>query len=758
VSVTAEALWEALQGRTPDSETGLISTELAALSPYSVWTLATQAGIRITGDGNIIGNNNRSIVVKGEGASALAAALRESLERNRTLHQLRPPVADFIGREWEIADLTGALRDEGRTAISGVVGMGGIGKTELALEVARQLCGHYPDAQLFVELRGTDEFPRDPSDVLASCIRAFLGPEMQLPAEVQELAPIYRSLLNGKRALIVLDNAADGAQVRPLLPPEGCGLLITSRSAIALPGMKQRLQLGQLSPPEAQNLLMSLAPRLTPCTADEIAGLCGYLPLALRAAGSLLDVTVDLSPSDYAGQLTDEHTRLNRLGTEGVEINIVASFNLSYAKLSTEAQRVLDRLSVFPASFDAKADEIICADSGHAYLSDLVRHSLVQYEKSPARYRMHDLIRSFAHAHLSATDRAVAQKCHAAYYKDLLDEADNLYLRCGAQLLDGLKLFDDEWANIISGQRWAKSWATVDDEAASLCSAYPRAGANVLNLRRHPREQVEWMEPALEAAQRLGDLRAQTILLTNLGQALHLLGETRRAIPLYEQSLKAAREMRQRRSEGINLGNLGNAYKNLGEIRRGIEFLEQALAIFRELGEHRTVGIALSNLGQSYKNLGENQRASEYYEEALVIAREIGDREGEGTELSHLGTIHCLSGEARRAIGLYEEALNIAREIGDRRGEGAALGGLGKAYAELGEASVALNFYEQNLIIVREIGDSRAEGGVLWEKALLLHGVGDSAGAIFQAQAALLIFERTEHPDAAKIQDRLAKW
>lgn len=227
--------------------------------------------------------------------------------------------------------------------------MGGIGKTELALLVAERLRDHYPDAQFFINLQGTDANPRSPQEVMATCLCAFLGPETKLPEKPEQLSHLYRSQLNGKRVLLLLDNAADCAQVRPLLPPTGCAVLVTSRHSIALPGMSA-LTLHPLTEEEARYLLLEIAPRAEPA-AEQICKLCGYLPLALRAAGSLLAITADLDPADYAAQLQDERSRLERFGTEGVEIDVAASFNLSYARLATEAARVFPLVVSVPCHF-----------------------------------------------------------------------------------------------------------------------------------------------------------------------------------------------------------------------------------------------------------------------------------------------------------------------------------------------------------------------------------------------------------------------
>ncbi|HEX6182404.1 MAG TPA: DUF4062 domain-containing protein, partial [Pyrinomonadaceae bacterium] len=370
-----------------------------------------------------------------------------------TLHQLRAPVGDFVGREKEIAELLATLRGGASAAITGISGMGGIGKTELSFYVAERLRDTYPDAQLVLDMRGTDDPPRDPADALASCIRAFLGLEQRLPDDTAELTRLYRTVLEGKHALILLDNAHDSAQVRPLLPPPGSALLITSRNAVTLPGMR-RTTLEQLEPSEARELLTGIAPRVPADTADQICYLCGYLPLAIRAAGSLLDVTVDLDPSDYATQLSDERTRLELIGAEGVDVSVEASFNLSYARLSTDAARVFRQLAVFPTTFDAAAEEYVCEDPSHRHLTDLLRRNLVLYNPDTRRYRLHDLARLFADSRLSEAERNTGQVRHAEQYLRVLTECEELYLQGGEAIKSGLALFDTERRNIEAGQIW----------------------------------------------------------------------------------------------------------------------------------------------------------------------------------------------------------------------------------------------------------------------------------------------------------------
>ncbi len=705
--------------------------------------------------GEIGGNVSRSTNIIGD--NNVIQQTLPSADPVAPLHQLRAPVGDFVGREREIETLIDALRHGSRASISGINGMGGIGKTELALFVAERLADDYPDAQLFINLQGTDPNPRSSEQVLEICIRAFLGPETRLPEDLDQLSQIYRNQLNGKRVLVLLDNAADSAQVRPLLPPSGSALLVTSRQAIPLPGMT-RFTLNPLTDDEARVLLLEIAPNAE-SAADQICKLCGYLPLAIRAAGSLLAITPDLDPIDYATQLTDERNRLERIGGEGVDIDVAVSFNLSYERLSGEAALVFRLLSVFPGTFDAAAAEVVCSDPGHARLSDLVRRSLVIYDASTKRYRLHDLARLFIKSKLSDAERMVGSKRHATHYKVVLSAADALYLQGGEELIRGLALFDLEWGNIKEGYAWVSTQGVeADEDMTQLGITYADAGVFILDLRLHSRERIRWLEIALAAATRLKNRACEGTTLGNLGNAYGDLGEIRHAIQCFEQALLITREIGDRKGEGAALGNLGNASAILGETQRAIEFYEERLLIAREIGDRRGEGVVLGNLGTAYATLGETQRAIQTYEERLLIAREIGDRRGEGNVLGNLGNAYAALGETQRAIQFCEEQLTIVREIGDRRGESSALGNLGNAYAALGETQRAIQFYEQILLIHREIGDRRGEGTDLWNISLALDMLGLRDQAIQHAQQSLMIREQIEDPRAVKVRAQLDEW
>jgi hypothetical protein len=212
------------------------------------------------------------------------------------LHQLPAPPADFTGRADELNELLQAVKTGGVT-ISGLQGLGGVGKTALALKLAEQLKPDYPDAQFYLDLKGVSAQPLTPRDAMAYIVHAY-HPTAQLSEKDEELAALYRSLLDGKHALLLMDNARDAEQVAPLIPPSGCLLLVTSRKHFTLPGLVEK-NLDKLPPTDARDLLLRIASRLKKektDQVDELASLCGYLPLALRAVASALQAKRTLTP------------------------------------------------------------------------------------------------------------------------------------------------------------------------------------------------------------------------------------------------------------------------------------------------------------------------------------------------------------------------------------------------------------------------------------------------------------------------------
>jgi tetratricopeptide (TPR) repeat protein len=664
------------------------------------------------------------------------------------LHEVPRPPADFTGREDELRELLALIEVAGVT-ISGLQGMGGIGKTALALKLVELLKPRYPDAQFFLDLKGASTQPLTVAEALAHVIRAY-HPAAKLPDSESELRGLYLSVLDGQRALLLMDNAANAAQVEPLIPPAGCVLLVTSRQHFTLPGLAAK-NLDTLSAADARDLLLTIAPRIG-THADEIAALCGHLPLALRLAAAAMVNYRILSPADYVRRLRDRQQRLQLID---------ASLSLSYELLSEALRKCWRRLAVFPETFASSAAAAVWeveVDQAKDRLGELIAASLVEWNETSDRYRLHEIGRLFADSKLSVTERIGAEQLHAIHYKQVLSEVDNFYLAGDDAIREGLALFDLEWGNIVAGQAWAAAQAQTNKDAAALSIAYTEAGAYVLNLRQHPRDRIHWLETSVSAAQRLREKHSEGNALANLGLAYAALGKVRRAIHFYEQALFINREIGNLQSEGNTLGNLGLSYAALGETTRAIQFYEQALAIDREIGDRRGEAASLGNLGLAYADLGETTRAIAFHQQYLNIAREIGDRRGQNKALENLGVAYADLGETHTAIEYYDMALQIARELGDRRGEANALVNIGFALADLGETQQAIDHYRRSLAIHREVGDRRGESYDLWGLSLASERLGDRAQAIALSQQSLEIREQIEDRNIEKVRKQLAEW
>lgn len=688
------------------------------------------------GESNQIGSVAISGDVAGRDLVKLVVQLPQPTPALSNLHQLRAPTRDFVGRASEIAKLETALSaasvDGAVASISGVTGMGGIGKTELAMMVANRLTNRFPDAQIVVDLQGSHEPSLLPAQALAAVVRA-LEPEAKQPDDLPSLLNLYHNVLAGKRVLLLADDARDAAQVRPLVPPVGCALLVTSRNRFTLPGMG-RVDLERLGSDDAVRLLQSICDRLSDDEAGQIAQRCDYLPLALRISGGVLANDETLSVARYLARLADQRKQLAALrDPDDPELDVGASIALSYALLQLHEQRSLRWLSVFITSFDRAAAASVLQTDDEDALDDVLgllhRRNLLEYNPANMRYDLHDLVRAFAMARLGDEERP-ARLRHAAHYIAVAKEAERLYLAGNQQVALGLALFDRERTQLDAARSWLQTCA-ADPEVDALLIEDAGATVYIGDLRYPLRTgRIPQLEAALAAARRSGDRAAQGRFLSTLGLAYTNVGEARTAISFYEQGLVIAREIGDRRAEGNALGNMGSAYATLGEMRTAISFYEQSLVIVREIGNRRGEGIVLNSLGLAYTDMGEARTGISFHEQRLAIVREMGDRRGEGISLGNLGIAYDVLGEARTAISFYEQHLVIAREIGDRRGEGAALGNLGLAYANVGEARTAISFYEQALVIAREIGQRRGEGAALGNLCMAYADLGEARTAL----------------------------
>ena len=641
-------------------------------------------------------------------------------------HQLPPAPDAFTGRAYELTELIEALNHDD-TKMVGLWGIGGTGKTALALELAHQLAERYPDAQLYLDLKGTSSRALSVIEAQSHVIRAY-HPDAKLPESDAHLRGVYESTLKDKRVLLLFDNVTNAQQLEALAPPAGCLVIVTARQLIELPGLDMR-QLDVLPATDSEALLVALVPRAAE-QAERIARQCGYLPMALRLAANALAQRPELTPSTYSAKLAQVAQRLQ---TDGAPRPIETALTLSYELLSPGLQKLWRTLAVFPDSFDVTGAAALWGlhpERATKALKRLMEFGLLEASFATGRYRLHDLKRSFADNQLVEPDRSECQQSHAEYYQSVLHEADALYEQGDDALQVGLQLVDSEWHNLEAGQRWAVTNAETNRAARELCSSYPDAGRNVLDLRQHPRERIRWCEAALAAAHRLKRRKSECRHLLAMGRAYITLSELHHALDCYDQALTIARETNDKHGEARALNGVGAAYlagNALGDARK---HHSEALAVARSFGDQRNEAAALGGLGMAHYAAGELPHALKLLEQRLALARQLGDKRGEAQALGGLGLAHYAQGAARKAIESLEQQLRLTREIGDRRGEAQALSTLGHACTELNDHDRAIAFHEQSLFITREISDRRNEAAALGGIGVAYFLKGDTARSL----------------------------
>jgi tetratricopeptide (TPR) repeat protein len=745
---------------------------------------------------------------------ALGAALRSPPSvPPRGPRQLPADTALFTGRGQEfeqllaLVDRARAESSPGTVVISAIGGMGGVGKTALAIRAAHRLAGRFPDGQLFVDLHGFTQgtAPRDPGDALAALLGSLGVSPGRMPADLDGRAALYRDRLAGTRTLILLDNAADEAQVRPLLPAaDTCLVLITSRRRLgalddALPVALDVPALG-----EAVALLRKAA-RLDVDAADEpllerAAELCGRLPLALLIAGALLrssgkawdlPVLIDRLAARRPGRELTGYTDENR--------SLADVFDLSYHNLPDEQRLLFRRLGVLPGpEVDAyAAAALLESDPQEArqLLQRLADHSLLS-GASPGRYRLHDLIRAHARTLTAALDpapeRATTQDRLLHYYAHTAQtaslpiarlprpapdgpapahapeltnpQAARAWLRAehpdlqaahayaSAHALDGHAIAlaaglaeilqaDGPWSRALEIHQAAADTAEHERQPAALATALTDLGRTRYQTGDYP-GAANTLARALEISRRISDSLVEANALTNLGRVRYLTGDYPAAVDVFAQALEIYHQTGHRLGEANALTNLGYVRHVTGQSSGTDDAIVRALEIFRQLGNRLGETNALRDLGRVRYLTGDHPAATDVFTQALQISREIGDRLGEATALNFLGRVRCVTGDHPGAMDVLTQGLEISRRIGDRRGEGMGLSILGRLRYLTGDLPGAADTLARALEISRRLGDRTDELGALIFLGRVRSATGDLPKAVDASTQALEICRR----------------
>ncbi|MDG6104002.1 tetratricopeptide repeat protein [Dactylosporangium aurantiacum] len=653
--------------------------------------------------------------------------------------QLPPAVAAFTGQAAGLAALDTVLSEAAGPAGHGVVtitGTAGVGKTALAVHWAHQRADRFPDGQLYVNLRGYAAGPPvPPIDALAALLRALGVGAERVPVELGEATALYRSMLAGRRVLVVLDNARAPEQVRPLLPgAPGCLALITSRDRlgglVALDGA-HRVTVDVLAAAEAALLLERLLGeqrvRAEREAAAELAAACAYLPLALRIAAANLAGRPHRS---IAGQVTELRAgnRLAALTIDGDEEAAVrVAFDLSYRSVSPAARRMFRLLGLVPGADVpvAAAAALTGADpAATAPLLDQLAAAHLIDECAADRYTFHDLLRRYAREHAETGDDGHGESVAAlqrllSWYLHTLDRATRLLhghmtllpLPPGAPpglefagTAEALAWLDGERHNLVAAVRHAAERGP--HETAWLLADRLRphcvVGGHLVDL-------VAVAGAGLAAAEAAADLGGQSSMRHGLGCADYLLGRHDSAVGHLRQALALAAHAGWRDGEAAFTGNLGLVQHEVGQLADALRQHRRALELYRLGGHLGSAANVMINLGNVYHDMGRLVDAAVILTESVTLNRQAGLDGGAAAAMDSLGTVEHSLGHFDRALDLSARALAIHRRVGSRYHEARLLSRTARVHADLGDLERAFDLAEAGVELSRDIGERRAE-------------------------------------------------
>jgi tetratricopeptide (TPR) repeat protein/transcriptional regulator with XRE-family HTH domain len=628
--------------------------------------------------------------------------------------QLPPDVYAFTGRDEELRRLDSLAGSDGAGAgtvvVSAIAGMAGVGKTALAVHWAHRVADRYPDGQLYVDLRGYDSAaPLPPGDALAGILRTLGTPSDRIPFELPERAALYRTLLAGRRMLLLLDNVSQVDQARWLLPgTASCLVLVTSRDSLGGLVVRhgaRRLTLDLLPPGDAVALLRTLIGDQVdadPAGARALVECCARLPLALRIAAELAATRPTDSLADLAAELGGER-RLDALDEVGDDhASVRAVFSWSYRSLTPPAARMFVLLGQHPGpSFDPYAAVALAdTDPGGAgrLLGVLSRAHLVE-SVDAGRWRLHDLLRAYA---VDLTDK---WRRH-----DVRHEIRGARTR------------------LVDYYRYAAVTAVGAVYPHVARADKPEPGTPVPDLTE-PVAARAWLDAeqaTLLAVTRFAlrhELHGQTIDLAEAaGRHFVATGRLDEALVVRSLGLDATRKIGDRGREAGTLSAIGGIYWRWGQFEPAFEHLEGSRALYHEIGDRGGEGRALNNLSVICQGQGRFDRSAEYLTRAVPLYQEAGDREGEGSAFNNLGLVDRWRGRYPQATVYFGQALECFQDTGNRSSQTLVLNNMGIIYHRQGRTDLAIAHVERAIAVCREGGEKGCEAIAL-----------DSLGAAYLA-------------------------
>ncbi|HXP55083.1 MAG TPA: tetratricopeptide repeat protein, partial [Streptosporangiaceae bacterium] len=653
--------------------------------------------------------------------------------------QLPADIGDFTGRELHVEQLCQLLAaghdddNPGAVRVALVAGAGGLGKTTLAVHAAHRMRSQYPDGVLYADLHGASPQPLPPAEVLARFLRDLGVRENQIPVDEEQRAAQFRTRLNGRRIMLLLDNARDAAQVRSLLPGSAsCAVIVTSRRRLADLVGGGMVHLNVLDDAEALALFSRIvgAERAAaePDATAELLIACAGLPLAIRISAARLAAASNWTIRSLADEISDEHHRLDELKVGDLAVR--ASFEVSFSSLpgsagpgevsAADAFRTLGLWQGQSISLAAAAALIGQPESRVAAALDTLFDAHLLESPGPHRYQFHDLLRVYAaeraEEEMTPEERAAAVRRLLSWYVHTADAAAQAVSpqRYRAALDDpgpsvrplafttadrALAWYDSERASLVAATRQAAE-LRLDDAAWQL----PTSLYSVLSRRGNWADCVVMHRIALTSARRAGNRFGEAWVLNNLGEALARRNADE-AIEDLKQSIAIRRELGDQHGEAQAANNLGNVYLELGRPEEALESLQRSLVLQQQGGYRYFEGIARHNLGETYLDLGRFGEAIDSLQQARVIFTELDIPSGEGWVLHSLGRAHIGLDRPAEALSYLDQALEVRRSTGDIRNQAVTLRLIGEVNAGRGNTDAARVAWDQALTLLRELDD-----------------------------------------------------
>lgn len=644
--------------------------------------------------------------------------------------QLPAGLSDFTGRTDESGRLLDLLVPRpGTVPLAVISGPGGIGKTMLAIHLAHQAAGRFPDGQIFVELGGATN-PVRGHDVLGRLLRDLGVPDREIPEQEDERAARYRTVAAGRKLLIVLDDAPDAARVRAALPGTGgSAVIVTSRSSLAGLAGADFFELSSLNAVDSHALLTSIVGTSRtandPPGADDIIASCAGLPLAIRIAGSRLATSPGWTASQLGRLIADEQRRLSMLAAGNTAVR--ASFEVSYLALPEGDPSPARIFRLFGlAGLTGLGLPAVAALAGVSpartagAVTALVDAHLLE-SPAPDRYQAHDLLRLYA-AERALDDEPAAARQEALrqmfiWYLHSLNEAVSEFGRIHrvealsgvpapavpvpefCSLSDKLSWLRDERANLIRLVELASAHGFDD-----LCWRLAATVRHYFEWTGHFADQIAVGSIGLAAAERSGDCKSTAMLSNVLGSASWKLGRLARAVEYYTRALELRRELGDSRGVAALLANLGLVELDSGESASAVERLTDALAINRETQSVYGEAFCLHNLGYAHQLAGRAEEALAHYEQALAIRRVHCPLDDQAGTMHSIGELLLTMGRTHEAMGYLRECQKICHDNDLSYGEGMTLTSLGDGYRALGLIAEATQAWEDAHRILSGLG------------------------------------------------------